>query len=171
MTQHLLAPGRERWLLLTIAGIQFTHILDFMIMMPLGPQFTRLFGISDAQFGLLVSAYTFSAGFSGLAAATYVDRFDRKRLLLVLYGLFALATLACGLAPGYGTVLLVLTMVNAVGATCDVLGQSLMQQAVPAALRGRASGAWVVAIGVGPVGQFQIGVMVTWFQKARPSRR
>jgi hypothetical protein len=53
-------------------------------------------------------------------------------------------------------------MVNAVGATCDVLGQSLMQQAVPAALRGRASGAWVVAIGVGPVGQFQIGAMVTW---------
>lgn len=76
------SPRRERWLLLTIAGIQFTHILDFMIMMPLGPQFTRLFGISDAQFGLLVSAYTLSAGASGLAAATYVDRFDRKHLLL-----------------------------------------------------------------------------------------
>ena len=56
MTHPLLTPRRERWLLLTIAGIQFTHILDFMIMMPLGPQFTQLFGISDAQFGLLVSA-------------------------------------------------------------------------------------------------------------------
>eukprot|EP01041_Mallomonas_annulata_P033054 gene33054-55623_t len=54
MTPHL-TPRRERWLLFTLAGIQFTHILDFMIMMPLGPQFTRLFGISDAQFGLLVS--------------------------------------------------------------------------------------------------------------------
>jgi predicted MFS family arabinose efflux permease len=99
MTHPRLSPRRELGLLLTIAGIQFTHILDFMIMMPLGPQFTRLFGITDAQFGLLVSAYTLAAGVSGLAAATYVDRFDRKRLLLVLYGLFALATLGCGLAP------------------------------------------------------------------------
>ena len=80
MTSHL-TPRRERWLLLTLAGIQFTHILDFMIMMPLGPQFTRLFGISNAEFGVLVSAYTLSAGASGLLAATYVDRFSRKRLL------------------------------------------------------------------------------------------
>ena len=52
MTHPRLSPRRELGLLLTIAGIQFTHILDFMIMMPLGPQFTRLFGITDAQFGL-----------------------------------------------------------------------------------------------------------------------
>ena len=70
-----LPPQRERWVLLTIAGIQFSHILDFMIMMPLGPQLTRLFGISDAQFGLLVSAYTLAAGVSGLLASFYVDRF------------------------------------------------------------------------------------------------
>jgi len=88
-----LTPKRELWLLITLAGIQFTNILDFMIMMPLGPQFTALFHISDAQFGLLVSAYTLSAGASGLLASTYIDRFDRKRLLLVLYCLFALATL------------------------------------------------------------------------------
>ena len=91
MNQHkALSRRRELWLLFTLAGIQFTHILDFMIMMPLGPQFTALFGITDAQFGLLVSAYTLAAGVSGLAAATYVDRFDRKRLLLTLYTLFAL---------------------------------------------------------------------------------
>jgi predicted MFS family arabinose efflux permease len=95
MTTHL-TPRRERWLLLTLAGIQFTHILDFMIMMPLGPQFTRLFDISNAEFGVLVSAYTLSAGASGLLAATYVDRFSRKRLLLTMYTLFGLATLACG---------------------------------------------------------------------------
>ena len=79
-----LSPRRELWLLLTLAGIQFTHILDFMIMMPLGPQLTQLFAITDAQFGLLVSAYTLSAGASGLLASTYIDRFGRKRLLLVL---------------------------------------------------------------------------------------
>lgn len=74
-------------------------------MMPLGPQFTRLFGITDAQFGLLVSAYTLSAGASGLLASTYIDRFGRKRLLLTLYVLFGLATLACGLAPTYGSLM------------------------------------------------------------------
>ena len=89
-----LSPKRELWLLLTLAGIQFTHIVDFMVMMPLGPQFTQLFNISDAKFGLLVSAYTFSAGASGLLASFYVDRFSRKKLLLTLYVLFAVASVA-----------------------------------------------------------------------------
>jgi predicted MFS family arabinose efflux permease len=94
LNSSTLSPRREFWLLLTLAGIQFTHILDFMIMMPLGPQLRQVFGISDAQFGLLVSAYTFSAGASGLLAAFYVDRFGRKKLLLFMYALFAVATRA-----------------------------------------------------------------------------
>ena len=73
-----------------------------MIMMPLGPQLTALFGISLPEFGLLVSAYTVAAGISGLLATTFVDRFDRKHLLLTLYVLFALTTVACGVAPSYG---------------------------------------------------------------------
>eukprot|EP01034_Spumella_vulgaris_P035277 gene35277-43495_t len=110
-----LTARRELWLLLTLAGIQFTHILDFMIMMPLGPQFTQLFGISDAQFGLLVSAYTLSAGVSGLLASTYIDRFGRKRLLLVLYALFGLATLACGVAPTYATLMVARVLAGTFG--------------------------------------------------------
>src|SRR5688572_31928384 len=94
-------PLNERALLYTLAAIQFTHIVDFMVMMPLGPHFTELFRISDAQFGLLVSAYTLAAGASGLAASTFVDRFERKTLFLWLYFGFALATLACGLATSY----------------------------------------------------------------------
>ena len=112
---HELPPRRELWLLLTLAGVQFTHILDFMIMMPLGPQFTQLFAISDAQFGLLVSAYTLAAGASGLLASTYIDRFGRKKLLLVLYVLFALATLACGLAPTYGALMVARIMAGMFG--------------------------------------------------------
>jgi predicted MFS family arabinose efflux permease len=140
MTQAHLTPSRERWLMLTIAGIQFTHILDFMIMMPLGPQFTRLFGITDAQFGLLVSAYTLAAGVSGLAAATYVDRFDRKRLLLTLYTLFALATLACGLAPGYGFLMVARVAAGAFGGVLSALSQTIVADVVPFERRGRAMG-------------------------------
>ena len=64
-------PINERALLFTLAGIQFTHILDFMIMMPLGPQFTAVFGLTDAQFGLLVSVYSISAAVSAVIASTY----------------------------------------------------------------------------------------------------
>jgi predicted MFS family arabinose efflux permease len=92
-------------LLLTLAGIQFAHILDFMIMMPLGPVLMKELGVGTHEFGLLVSSYTFSAAFTGLLAAMFVDRFERKRLLLTMFGLFAVATLACGLAPGYWTLL------------------------------------------------------------------
>ncbi len=102
----------------------------------------------------------------GIVAMLCVGRLSQlgglTSVFVTALGVFGVGVAALGLAPGYGSVLLVLTLVNAVGATCDVLGQSLMQQAVPPALRGRASGAWVVAIGVGPVGQFQIGALVSW---------
>ena len=102
----------------------------------------------------------------GILAMLCVGRLSQlgglTSIFVTALGVFGVGVAALGLAPGYGSVLLLLTLVNAVGATCDVLGQSLMQQAVPPALRGRASGAWVVAIGVGPVGQFQIGALVSW---------
>jgi hypothetical protein len=96
---------RERLLLWTLAAINFTHIVDFMIMMPLGPELTRLFAISDTQFGLLVSSYSLAAGVSGLLVSMVIDRFERKRALLWLYAGFALATLACGLAPTFATLM------------------------------------------------------------------
>lgn len=65
--------------LLTLTAIQFTHIVDFMILMPLGPQLMRVFMLSPKQFGLLVSTYTLSAGISGFIASFVVDRFDRKK--------------------------------------------------------------------------------------------
>ncbi len=86
-------------LLLTLAAVQFTHIVDFMIMMPLGPQFMRLFAIGPQQFGFMVSAYTFAAAASGFVAAFWIDRFDRRRALLTLYGGFIVATALCGVAP------------------------------------------------------------------------
>jgi MFS family permease len=102
----------------------------------------------------------------GIVAMLCVGRLSQLGGLTSVFvtslGVFGVGVAALGLAPGYGSVLLLLTLVNAVGATCDVLGQSLLQQAVPPALRGRASGAWVVAIGVGPVGQFEIGALVSW---------
>jgi len=135
-----LTPRRELALLLTLAAIQFTHVVDFMIMMPLGPQLTELFTISDAQFGLLVSAYTFAAGISGLLAASFIDRFERKRLMLVLYFLFALTTLACALAPTYGMLMLARVAAGTFGGILSAMTQTVIGDVIPFARRGRATG-------------------------------
>ncbi len=71
---------KERFYVLILAAIQVVHILDFVIMMPLGPRFMRVFNITPVEFSTLVSAYTFSAGIVGFSGALYADHFDRKRL-------------------------------------------------------------------------------------------
>ena len=155
-----LTPRRELWLLVTLAGIQFTNILDFMIMMPLGPQFTALFQITDAQFGLLVSAYTLAAGASGLIASTYIDRFDRKTLLLTLYLLFALATLACGLAPGYGALMLARVLAGVFGGVLSALSQTIVGDVIPFERRGRAMGIVMTSFSVSTVAGVPLSLFV-----------
>jgi predicted MFS family arabinose efflux permease len=79
---------RERLVLLTLSAVQFTSIVDFMVIMPLGPQLMRVMAISPGQFALVVSAYTFAAGISGLVTSSLVDRFGRKSAFLVLFAGF-----------------------------------------------------------------------------------
>jgi predicted MFS family arabinose efflux permease len=160
MTTPHLTPRRERWLLLTLAGIQFTHILDFMIMMPLGPQFTALFGISNAQFGLLVSAYTLSAGFSGLMAATYIDRFSRKQLLLAMYSLFGLATLACALAPDYVWLMVARVAAGLFGGVLSALSQTIVADVIPFERRGRAMSVVMTSFSVSTVAGVPLGLFL-----------
>lgn len=155
-----LSPRRELWLLITLAGIQFTNILDFMIMMPLGPALTTLFHISDAEFGVLVSAYTLAAGASGLAASTYIDRFDRKRLLMVLYGLFALSTLACGLAPTYGSLMAARIAAGLFGGVLSALSQTIVGDVIPYERRGRAMGVVMTSFSVSTVAGVPLGLFL-----------
>ncbi|WP_306602559.1 MFS transporter [Azonexus sp.] len=135
-----LSPRSERFFLLTLAGIQFSHVLDFMIMMPLGPILMRAFGIGTHEFGLLVASYSFGAAISGVLAATFVDLFERKRLLLISFTLFALATLACGLAPGYSTLMLARGLAGVFGGIMGALIHTMIGDAIPFSRRARASG-------------------------------
>jgi hypothetical protein len=93
--------SKERLLLLSLAAVNFTHIMDFMIMMPLGPQLMDIMQITPRQFSLAVSAYGITAGVSSFAAAFFVDRFDRKKILLFAYIGFLLGTFSCAFAPNY----------------------------------------------------------------------
>ncbi len=135
-----LTPKRERYLLLTLSGMQFSHILDFMIMMPLGPILMHEFSISTHQFGFLVASYSFSAALAGLLASTFVDRFERKRLLLTVFGLFGLATLACGLSPSYAILLIARGLAGAFGGVVGAMVHTLVGDLIPFERRATASG-------------------------------
>lgn len=164
-----MTPQRERYLLLTLAGIQFSHVLDFMIMMPLGPILMRSFGISTHEFGLLVASYSFSAALSGLFAATFVDRFERKRLLLGMFALFGLATLACGLAPGYVTLLVARGLAGAFGGIMGALVQTLVGDVIPFARRARAGSVVSAAFSLSTVAGVPLSLwLANYFQWRAP---
>jgi len=93
--------SKERLLLIALAAVNFTHIMDFMIMMPLGPQLMDLLKINPQQFSLAVSAYAITAGISSFISAFFVDRFDRKKVLVFAYVGFLLGTFSCAFAPNY----------------------------------------------------------------------
>jgi predicted MFS family arabinose efflux permease len=154
------SPSKERLFLLTLAGIQFTHIVDFMIMMPLGPQLIRLLHIDTHEFGLLLSAYTFTAAVSGVLATTYIDRFDRRKLLLTLYALFAVATLCCGLAPNYAALLVARAMAGAFGGVLGALVQTMIADAIPFERRGRAMGTVMAAFALATVAGVPLGLVL-----------
>src|SRR6478752_7772365 len=85
----------EKLLLFILAAINFTHIMDFVIMMPMNPVLQSVLHINNKQFSLLVAAYAASAGIFGFLGSFYIDRFDRKTALLALYTGFIVSTLGC----------------------------------------------------------------------------
>ena len=150
----------ERALLLTLAAIQVTHVLDFMILMPLGPQLMRVLGISPVQFSLLVSAYSVSAAVSGLVCALYVDRFDRKHALVGLYAGFAIATLLCALAPTFPLLLAARVVAGAFGGVVGATVYSIVGDAVPDSRRGAATGVVASAFSLSAVAGVPLGLLL-----------
>lgn len=167
--QPALTPQTERRLLFTLAGIQFSHILDFMIMMPLGPILIKAFGISTHEFGLLVASYSFSAAFSGLLAATFVDRFERKRLLLITFVLFGLASLACGLAPSYATLMVARALAGAFGGVMGAMVQTIIGDVIPFERRARASGVVMSAFSISTIAGVPVSLwLANWLNWRAP---
>lgn len=130
----------EKFILLALTAVQFTNILDFVILMPLGPQLMRVFSISPQQFGLVVSAYTFSAGVSGFLAAFFLDRFDRKKSLLTLYAGFIVGTFLCSVAPTYLFLLGARVIAGMFGGILGATILSIVGDLIPYERRGNAMG-------------------------------
>jgi DHA1 family inner membrane transport protein len=141
----------ERAVLLTLAAVQFTSIVDFMVIMPLGPQLMRTLAISPAQFGLIVSSYTLSAGVAGVVASSIVDRFGRKAAFLGLFVGFLVGTLLCGLAPTYGFLLAARVVTGAFGGIMGGMAMAIIGDVFPEERRGRASGTLMSAFSMASV--------------------
>ncbi len=135
---HALTARRERATLLALGAVQFTHILDFMIMMPLGAQLMEVFQITPGQFTRLVAAYGLAAAISGFVGGFFLDRFDRKRALVCLYAGFGLATLACALAPNHHALLLARLAAGAFGGLAGSMVSAMVGDIIPPTRRGRA---------------------------------
>ncbi|MCB9066093.1 MAG: MFS transporter [Chitinophagales bacterium] len=131
---------QERIILFLLASLNFTHIMDFMIMMPLGNFLMPHFNITAQQFSFLVAAYTFSAAGSSLTAASFVDRFDRKKVLLFAYIGFLVGTFFCAVAPTYGLLLSARIFSGIFGGLIGAQVLSIVADLIPFERRGAAMG-------------------------------
>lgn len=151
---------KEKALLWTLAAINFIHIVDFMILMPLGPQLMRIFGIGPGEFSLLVSSYTFSAGISSFFGAFFLDRFDRRKILIWVYIGFTIGTLGCALSPSYGVLLAARVLSGVFGGLTSALILAIIGDVIPDERRGRAMGLVMAAFSFASVMGVPIGLFL-----------
>lgn len=148
---HSQTSRRERLVLFILAAVQFTTIVDFMIVMPLGPQLMRTLRIGTAEFGLIVSSYTFAAGAAGLVASSIVDRYARRTTFMVLYAGFLLGTLLCALAPNYLALVAARVATGAFGGILGGISMTIVGDVFPEERRGRATGVLMMGFSIASV--------------------
>jgi predicted MFS family arabinose efflux permease len=146
------------FLIAMLAFMQFTVVLDFMVLSPLGAILMPKLSISTTQFGLVVSAYAFSAGASGLLSSGFVDRFDRKKVLLFFYTGFTIGTLLCGLATTYHFLLAARIFTGLFGGVIGSIGFAIIADLFAIQVRGRVMGFVQMAFALSQVLGIPIGL-------------
>jgi predicted MFS family arabinose efflux permease len=153
--------GYQKSVVGMLAFLQFAVILDFMLMAPLGAVIMPALGISPKQFGLVVSAYAFSAGAAGLLTAGFADRYDRKKLLLFFYAGFILGTLWCGLAQSFETLLMARVVTGVFGGVIGSVVLAIATDLFPPQMRGRVMGVVQTAFAASQVLGIPIGLYLS----------
>jgi predicted MFS family arabinose efflux permease len=141
-----------------IALTQFTVVLDFMIMSPLGDMLMKSIGLNTSQFGLVISSYAISAGISGILTAGFADRFDRKKLLLFFYIGFILGTLFCGLANSYPLLIAARIITGIFGGVISSISLAIVADLFALQQRGRVMGFVQMGFGASQVLGIPIGL-------------
>lgn len=147
-------------MLLLLAAIQFTINLDFLIILPLGPQYMRVMHITPAQFNTIVAAYAVAAGISGVAAGFFLDHFDRKTALLWLFLGFGAGTLACALAPTYRLLVAARAIAGTFGGVTGAVILAIVGDVIPEHRRGEAMGLVMSAFSVASIFGVPLGLML-----------
>lgn len=141
----------QKFVVAILAFLQFTIVLDFMMLSPLGALVMPALKIGPSQFGLVVSTYAFSAGVSGLLTAGFADRFDRKKLLIFFYAGFLAGTLLCGLAATYPMLLLARMVTGLFAGVVGSVSFAIVTDLFPMQMRGRVMGLIQTAFAVSTV--------------------
>jgi len=155
-----LMTKKEKTLLFVLAAINFTNIMDFMIMMPLGPQLMRLFQIGPQEFSIVVSSYTFSAFVSGMMSSMIIDKFDRKKSLLFMYAGFILGTFLCGMANSYYLLIAARIFTGLFGGVIGAKVLSIVGDLIPFERRGQAMGIVMSSFSVASIAGVPFGLFI-----------
>ncbi|WP_394841336.1 MFS transporter [Pendulispora brunnea] len=151
----------QRFVVAILAFLQFTVVLDFAILSPLGALLLQELRISTVQFGLVVSVYAFAAGISGFLAAGFADKFDRKKILLFFYAGFIVGTLLCGIATGYRSLLVARTVTGLFGGVLGSISSAIVADLFPFEMRGRVMGFVQMALAAAQVLGIPLGLYLS----------
>lgn len=151
----------QKFLIALLAFLQFTVILDFMIMSPLGALMMPALKMAPSQFGIVVSAYAFSAGVSGILAAGFADRYDRKKFLMFFYCGFVIGTLFCGLATSYEYMLVARMVTGLFGGVIGSVVLAITADLFPLSQRGRVMGVVQSSFAASQVLGIPIGIFLS----------
>ncbi|MDB5246427.1 MAG: transporter, partial [Segetibacter sp.] len=150
--------GYQRFAIFLLAVTQFSVVLDFMIMAPLGDLLMKVLAMKPSQFGSAVSGYAFSAGIAGLLTAGFADRFDRKKLLLFFYIGFIAGTILCALANSYHTLLAARIITGLFGGVIGSISLAIVADLFDIHHRGRVMGFVQMGFGASQVLGIPIGL-------------
>src|SRR4051812_46374589 len=152
--------GYQKFAVFILAITQFTVILDFMVMSPLGDILMKDLDLKPARFGLVVSAYAFSAGISGLMTAGFADKFDRKKLLLFFYIGFIGGTILCGIVNTYPLLLAARIVTGLFGGVIGSISMAIVADLFTLQQRGRVMGFVQMGFGASQVLGIPIGLYI-----------
>ena len=148
----------ERLIITILFFVQFTHMVDFVVMMPLGPKLVRSFGLTPSQFSYVISSYAFAAAIMGFISSFFVDNYDRKKVLVFFYTGFLMANVFCALSVNYFMLVLSRILAGGFGGVLAGLTFSIIGDVVPESRRGKAMGIVMSAFGTASVIGIPVGL-------------
>lgn len=150
--------ANEKIIITILFFVQFTHMVDFVVMMPLGPKLVRSFLLTPNQFSYVISSYAFAAAIMGLISSFFVDNYDRKKVLIFFYTGFLIANAFCALSFNYPMLILSRVLAGGFGGVLAGLTFSIIGDVIPESRRGRATGVVMSAFGTASVIGIPLGL-------------